>query len=236
MARWVVSGWLAAGVLPLAACAVLPNPPVLSSQAPAQVGSSPPTASSASGFSNGVREVPSQSEALTDYLHRRRLPLVGAHVLAAGGGPRQVILYGFVATAFGKADAADRAREFLNDPAAQVQNRIKIAPELANRPETPPPPADDPGNDLKAYQDQQLAGRQLRQYQNQGSAGMVPLLPLLGLFSSFSSGGMGYGFGGSPFGNPYGGYGSGWGAYPSYPMYPQPPGIGYSFPYSPIFP
>ena len=52
-------------------------------------------------------------------------------MLASNGGPRQAILYGYVATPFGKADAVDKAREFLNDSGAQVDNRIKIEPDLA---------------------------------------------------------------------------------------------------------
>jgi hypothetical protein len=193
-------------------------------------------------FSSNAPVDAGRSQALTDYLHHHRLPLVGARVLAANGGLRQVILYGFVASAFGKADAADQVRVFLSDPAAQIDNRIKITPELANRSAgTPADAGSQTNNDVQAYQDQQaLAQQQLQQYQQyqHAGSGIVTMMPLLGMFGSFGSfggSGMGYGFGGAPFGGPSPGFGPGFGPYAPYPAYP-PGGFGYPFPYSPVFP
>ncbi|HUY17583.1 MAG TPA: hypothetical protein VMV15_00035 [Candidatus Binataceae bacterium] len=70
------------------------------------------------------------SDRLTYYLQGHRLPLVGAQVMDAADGNRKVILYGYVATPHGKHDAEDRARRFLNDPGAEIDNRIVIQPEL----------------------------------------------------------------------------------------------------------
>ncbi len=70
------------------------------------------------------------SDQLTYYLQGHRLPLVGAQVASAASGSHKVILYGYVATAHGKRDAADKARRFLNDPNAEIDNRIVVSPEL----------------------------------------------------------------------------------------------------------
>src|SRR6516225_9058923 len=53
------------------------------------------------------------SHSLTAYLSQHRLPLVGAHVLADAAGNRRIVLYGFVATEFGKDDAARKALVFV---------------------------------------------------------------------------------------------------------------------------
>ena len=89
---------------------------------PADGGSVPP------GYTNDT----AQSGTLTSYLQSHRLPLVGAQVLADGSGNQQVILYGFVASDFGKQDAADKARRYLHNPNAPVINRIAVRPELAS--------------------------------------------------------------------------------------------------------
>jgi hypothetical protein len=70
------------------------------------------------------------SDRLTYYLQGHRLPLVGAQVADAGGGNYKVILYGFVATNHGKNDAEEKTRRFLNDPNAEIDNRIVVKPEL----------------------------------------------------------------------------------------------------------
>lgn len=70
-----------------------------------------------------------QARALTDYLKAHRLPLVGANVVVSGG-QREVILYGFVATAYGKRDAEQTARRFMRDPNVEVANRVIVAPQL----------------------------------------------------------------------------------------------------------
>src|SRR5204862_5526959 len=65
---------------------------------PADGGAVPP------GYTNNT----AQSGTLTSYLQSHRLPLVGAQVLNNSSGNQQIILYGFVATDFGKQDAADK--------------------------------------------------------------------------------------------------------------------------------
>ena len=80
------------------------------------------------GYTNDT----AQSGTLTSYLQSHRLPLVGAQVLTNSSGNRQIILYGFVATDFGKQDAADKARQYLHNPNAPVINRIAVRPELAS--------------------------------------------------------------------------------------------------------
>ncbi len=72
------------------------------------------------------------SEALTRYLRANKLPLVGAQVSDLEGGSHQVVLYGFVASDFGKTDAESKARQFLGDPKAQMVNRIKVDPAIAH--------------------------------------------------------------------------------------------------------
>jgi hypothetical protein len=55
-------------------------------------------------------------------------------VLSDAAGERRIVLYGFVATEFGKNDAARKALAFVGRPgetAPQVENRIEIRPEIA---------------------------------------------------------------------------------------------------------
>lgn len=87
----------------------------------------PPTDASASSPPGTHSE---SSDQLTYYLQGHRLPLVGAQVVNAPAGNHKIILYGFVATPQGKADAEDRTRQFLNEPGAEIDNRIVIRPEL----------------------------------------------------------------------------------------------------------
>jgi hypothetical protein len=90
----------------------------------------------------------SASESLSTYLRQRRLPLVGAQVLTDSAGNRRIVLYGFVATKFGKDDAVRQALAYINNgaqagtPAPQVENRIEIRPEIAlMKPRAAPVPA-----------------------------------------------------------------------------------------------
>src|SRR6516165_8541953 len=87
---------------------------------------------------SGYTPVQSESQALTEYLKQRKLPLVGAQVLRGADGRRMVVLYGFVGSDFGKADAAKKTRSFLHDSLVNVDNRINVRPELlaSNRPST----------------------------------------------------------------------------------------------------
>ncbi|MGH7933064.1 MAG: hypothetical protein ACREQN_07830 [Candidatus Binataceae bacterium] len=71
-----------------------------------------------------------RSDSLTAYLRSHRLPLVGAQVMKSDSGGERVMLYGFVATSFGKTDATKQARAFLKQPDTVVENRIVIRPEI----------------------------------------------------------------------------------------------------------
>jgi hypothetical protein len=51
-------------------------------------------------------------------------------MLTDDSGGRSILLYGFVATPYGKDDAEEQARDFLDDPDVAIVNRIKIRPEL----------------------------------------------------------------------------------------------------------
>ena len=182
-----------------------------------------------------------QSQALTAYLKDHRLPLVGAQVLAASDGERQVILFGYVASGYGKQDAENKAHAFIKDASVTVANRITIQPELAS---TGASPTASSGNASSggSYYDPSLGNAQQYQqsaqdpyssyqsYQSQssGPSFLSTIVPMLGFFGgSFGSGGM--------MGGPFGGFGTGYGSYGGYgyPAYPPSPGIGYGPPYQP---
>ncbi len=193
---------------------------------------------------------PGASSALTDHFKQHRLPLVGAQVLRnPNDGSRAVVLYGFVGSDLGKSDAQRQAEDFINDPSVEVDNRIRVSPDLlsarGSSSATPPDASNDPNAQANAnassmpgvqsYVDQQNQSAQVQQYQQQNSMGssmsaMLPLIALMGLLSMSSGGGsistgppMGY----SPYGYPSSPYG-----YPSSPYgYPSSPYGG--SPYSP---
>jgi hypothetical protein len=184
------------------------------------------------------------SQGLSDYLKHHSLPLVGAQVVTSTSGGKQVILFGFVASDFGKTDAEQKARHYLKDPTLVVDNRIKISPELAGGASRPgstvngvpsgnamPSDGSDPyaaTGSLQDYQNNlppdaaayQAQGQQLQQYQQYNSAppsALTAILPML------IGGGMTMGTGG--YGGGIGGFSSGYRpAYPSYgyPAYPAP--------------
>lgn len=174
----------------------------------------------------------SQTQALTDYLKTHHLPLVGAQVLSNPSGQRQVILFGYVATEYGKGDAESRVKRYINNPAVTVDNRIKIEPSLAKPAATYGSQTADnsvgntPGIDAyenQQYQDQ-LQQQQMYSYQGQGqnpgASPMATIIPLLGMFGG-SFGGGSFGFSGGVVGPSFGG--GGYGAPPpSYPSYPYP--------------
>ncbi len=173
---------------------------------------------------------------LTDYLKSQRLPLVRAQVVDTDHGKRQVILSGFVATDNGKLNAEKYTRRYLNDSTIDVDNRIKVTPELAKA-APPPAPAADPyattdpyGSTMagpSAYQQQysndpnQYANQY--QYQAQNQSLLMTLGLLFGLMGGFGTSSAGSSFGYS------GGFGSGYG-YPNYGPPPPPPGFS---PYAP---
>jgi hypothetical protein len=239
--------WLVAGAISLASCASTPTQ-VAQNAGAAKVGSTATTPQPEQHFTSNAPVDTAQSTALTNFLHSHQFPLVGARVLASNGGPRQAILYGYVRTPFGKADAADHTRQWLNDSGAQVDNRITIEPDIGGTPVGNPNAATadnlDPNNpDIQRYQQQQQQEltQQQQQYMNQGSAfggsGGGPLmlmLPFL-LGGSLGGGGSSFGFSGGGFGSPYGSpYGSPSGSpYGSPYSSPYPPSSGYGPSYGP---
>ncbi len=85
-----------------------------------------------------------RSERLTRYLRNHRLPLVGAEVQQGDDGSRRLMLYGFVATEFGKADAERKAVKYLHEPDIEVLNHINVQPEirhLKRKPQTSAEPS-----------------------------------------------------------------------------------------------
>jgi hypothetical protein len=213
--------------------------------------SSLPPPSSAGTVAGGTIDS-AGSQGLSDYLKSHSLPLVGAQVVTSGSGGKQVILFGFVASEFGKADAEQKARHYLKDASIVVDNRIKISPELggmrAGAPNNLIPSAADGSDpyaatgslqdyqnnqppDAYAYQaQQQQLNRQYQQYNSQPPSMFSTLLPML-----FGGGGMSMGSGG--YGGSMGGFNSGYapsyGSY-GYPTYPPPmPGSGFGPPGNP---
>jgi hypothetical protein len=171
------------------------------------------------------------SKALSAYLKRHRLPLVGAQLLNSLDGDRAVVLYGYVGSDFGKQDAAIKTQRYLADSSIAVDNRIKVKPELlasGSRRQTNggnsaygsgapgyvdqaaagSPDSQLPG--ISSYVRHQNQAQPYAQQQNMGSvvSTVTPLL-MLGLTAlSMSSGGSSFAvgpglFGTSPFG-PYG--------------------------------
>ncbi len=246
---------LAVALAGLTSCAPLQNSPTDSTaNGSATLGSSSGSAStpSSAGTVIGGTIDSSQSQGLSDYLKHHQLPLVGGQVVTSPSGGKQAILFGFVATDYGKTDAEQKARNYLKDPAMVVDNRIKVSPELANSkdgstpnpaPSYSSPDSTDPyatGSvqdyqnnlppDANAYQQQ---GRYQQQYQQYGggygggsSSGLMMMMSLLGMFGG---GGIGVGGGGGSYGgfssgySPYSSYGGG---YPNYPSYPPPSAFG----------
>lgn len=67
---------------------------------------------------------------LTYYFEDNGLPLVGAQICSKDDGDLWVILYGFVATRFGKDDAEEKARRILGDPYLPIDDRVMIRRDL----------------------------------------------------------------------------------------------------------
>jgi hypothetical protein len=88
-------------------------------------------------FAQSYRVDPAASQSLTTYLRQHRLPLVGAQVISGGTGVLRIVLYGFVATKFGREDAARKALAYIRNNgragalAPTVENRIEVRPEIA---------------------------------------------------------------------------------------------------------
>jgi hypothetical protein len=84
-----------------------------------------------SALAQGYTVDSTASEALTSSLRKQRLPLVGAQVLKNSAGGTRLVLYGFVATDFGKSDAERKALQYLGANGIPVENRIAVRPEIA---------------------------------------------------------------------------------------------------------
>ena len=127
---------LAAALAGLASCEPVQNPygvtkgTQLGNSSSFDSGSGMAAPSASGTVAGGTIDSP-QSQGLSDYLKAHSLPLVGAQVVTSSSGGKQVILFGFVASDFGKTDAEQKARHYLKDPTLVVDNRIKISPELA---------------------------------------------------------------------------------------------------------
>jgi hypothetical protein len=191
-------------------------------------------ASSDSHFdASGSTPDQNESRALTDYLKQSKLPLVGAQVLRGADGRRMIVLYGFVGSDFGKADAAQKTRLFLHDATVNVDNRINVRPELlaSNRPSSaapgnpdsayPPAPGSSPNSagssspgssspdSSSSYPGPDSYKAQQASPYMQQLTSMMPLIALLGaLGMSMAGGSSGFSLGSSPFGsqsygNPY---------------------------------
>jgi hypothetical protein len=264
-AQLALSGWFAIAMTMAQACAP-------AAQAGGTAGYASPTASASTGGNggtsasyaaahSGASAAPidtrgytanqGESRALTDYLKQHRLPLVGGQVLEQPKtGARVVVLYGFVATDFGKNDARQKAQSFIGDDSVAVDNRITVNPDLLTAGRSAGSPdaqaqadqnaqaqADKEAQQAQAansmpgvqsYIDQQNQAAAAQQYQQQNQIGgmstVVPLIALLAILGSVSSSSSSFSFGGSPG---YGGYGaSPFGGSP-YGMSPYSPYAGY---------
>ena len=245
----------------LTACEPVQNPNGTGTSKASKVGSSnnydsnssmPPPSSS--GTVAGGTIDSAQSQGLSDYLKHHSLPLVGAQVVTSPSGGKQAILFGFVASDFGKTDAEQKARHYLKDSSLVVDNRIKISPELAgghggsgstvngvpSSSNAMSPDGSDPYAASGSVQDYQnnmppdaqayaAQGQQMQQYQQYNSpppSMLTTLIPML------LGGGMTIGGGSGGYGGGFGGFSSGYapsyGGY-GYPTYPPPmPNSGFS--------
>jgi len=77
--------------------------------------------------------------------------MVGAQISKTRSG-RQLMLYGFVATDFGKDDAVTKSKRYLHDTTIAVVNHIRVNPELRHlkRPPADENAADQMGGDSGA--------------------------------------------------------------------------------------
>jgi hypothetical protein len=88
------------------------------------------------------------SAKLTKYLHNHRLPMVGAQISNTSSG-RQLMLYGFVATDFGKDDAVTKSKNYLHDSTISVLNNIRVNPQLKHL-QRPPPPGEGSSGEMSS--------------------------------------------------------------------------------------
>jgi hypothetical protein len=206
------------------------------SVAAAQSSSTYPDSTYSSDSSSGYSPDQSESQALTDYLTRHKLPLVGAQVLRAPGGQRMVVLYGFVGSDFGKSDAVKKARRYLKSSSVRVDNHINVRPELLASNRSAGSAATNPGNSYSStgepsgsgdVPDEDGSPRSADDYASkypgadsyaaqkpnatvQQLSSIAPMIALLGVLGMALAGShSGFSFGGSsPFGSSPYGYGN----------------------------
>jgi hypothetical protein len=142
----MISVWLAILLVTTQSCATMsaPNAPPPAFSSPATGGAQSTAQSTSETLSQAGSSGPApapivlsgpvveQSDELTRYLEHNRLPLVRAEVRRDRYGDREVTLYGFVATPYGKSDAEAKVRRLLDDPSVKIVNAIKVRPELLN--------------------------------------------------------------------------------------------------------
>lgn len=138
----------------------------------------------------GYSEDRAQSTALTSYLKRNRLPLVGAQVFTNSSGNHQVILHGFVATDIGKQNATARSRHYLNEPDLPVVNRIVVRPELlasggGTATPSPSPSASSPGDSANRGRLGNVESYRSQAEQQQSQSEIQTIIMLLQLMSLF---------------------------------------------------
>lgn len=177
---------------------------------------------------------------LTQYFHDHCLPLVSAQVSRASTGSQQVLLYGFVASDFGKDDAQSKARQLLGQNFTDIHNQIMVRPQLAEM--TPPEQPAPSGNESNLNTG--IPGipggipqtGAVQQYQAQGQTGgwssmLAPLLGGLSIGGGMGGFGGGMGMGSGIMVAPGGGMGMypgyGYPMYPGYPMMPMAPMPGF---------
>ncbi len=164
------------------------------------------------------------SDRITGYLNDHCLPLARASVAREADGSREVLLYGFVASDFGKRDAQAKTAALLANSGIPVKNTIMVRPDLTALQNQPANTANSAAYNAEQANNLAQQNAAIQQYQNQNQSGLAGLLaPLLGL--GFVGGGFGGGSG--VFISP--GVGTGW--YPG-----MAPGFGAGPVVNPYFP
>jgi hypothetical protein len=170
-------------------------------------------------------------EQMTQYFRAHCLPLVSARVARDSAGRREVVLYGFVASDFGKSDATQKAQQLLGSESLAIANNILVRPQIAAM-------AAQEGNGNGSAANNEIPGTPLglppgvQEYQAQQEAHSGSwasmLAPLLGGLSI--GGGSFIGGSGVMVSPGMGGFGMYPGSIPVYPGYPPYPGAMMPYP------
>jgi hypothetical protein len=139
------------------------------------------------------------ADRITRYLNDHCLPLIRASVDSRANGDPEVLLYGFVASDFGKRDAEAKTAALLANTGIGIRDAILVRPQLTSQTRAANS-ADTAQNNTQSADSleqaselaQQNAAIQQYQSQNQNGLGTI-LAPLLGL--GFIGGGLGGGSG-----------------------------------------